>query len=126
VENAAKLAGQELDFQGLFIRQEEDEEESASLGDVLEVLMKKWPEGFTPLQLAKLINNPSDHEREKGVSGAVRDFMLAGQDRFVSEKSFGKLLKPQLDAAVFNGLVLRKYKETDTNTVRYCVKQLKK
>ena len=37
VENAAKLAGQELDFQKLFITQEEDDEESASLADVLEV-----------------------------------------------------------------------------------------
>ena len=44
VENAAKLAGQELDFQKLFLTQEEDDEESASLADVLDVLVKKWPD----------------------------------------------------------------------------------
>ena len=40
VEHAAKLTGQELDFQQLFLAQEEDDEESASLADMLEVLVK--------------------------------------------------------------------------------------
>jgi hypothetical protein len=49
VENAAKLAEQELDFQKLFVTQEEDDEESASLADVLDVLVKH---GRTSLERA--------------------------------------------------------------------------
>ena len=58
VENAAKLVGQELDFQKLFITQEEDDEESASLADVLDVLVKKWPDQFTAAGVAGMINIP--------------------------------------------------------------------
>jgi hypothetical protein len=122
VENAAKLAGQELDFKDLFIRQEEDDEESASLGDVLDILMKKWPKGFAPLDLVNMVNKPREYEAEE--ARTVREFLLAGEERFISEKSIGKLLKPYLDAAVLSGLVLRKYKDTHTRAVTYYVKRL--
>ena len=69
VENAAKLAGQELDFQKLFIAQEEDDEESASLADVLDVLVKTWPDEFTASDVAGMINNP---EPERGRTDAAR------------------------------------------------------
>ena len=69
VENAAKLAGQELDFQKLFVTQEEDDEESASLADVLEVLVKKWPDQFTASDVAGMINNPYP---ERGRTDAAR------------------------------------------------------
>jgi hypothetical protein len=123
VENAAERTGQKLDFKDLFITQEEDEEESASLGDVLDILMKKWPKGFTPLGLVKMVNDLKEYERENAQT--VRDFLLAGDDRFISEKSIGKLLKPHLDASVPNGLVLRKYKDSHTRAVTYRVERLK-
>ena len=44
VEFAASQIGHELDFKTLFIEQEADDEESASLADVLEILDKWWPD----------------------------------------------------------------------------------
>jgi hypothetical protein len=120
----------------LFITQEEDEEESASLGDVLEILMKKWPEkgsgpkdlrlkGFTPLSLVNFINKPQEYETAN--ANTVREFLLAGkEDRFISQKSIGRLLKPYIDAAVSSGLVLRKDEDTHTRAVTYYIVNLKK
>ena len=63
VENAAKLTGHELDFQKLFIAQEEDDEESASLADMLEVLVKKWPgKQFMASAVAGMINDRNTSE----------------------------------------------------------------
>ena len=61
---ACRQAGRaELDFQKLFLTQEEDDEECASLADVLEVLMKRWPEQFTASDVAGMINNPVPQRR---------------------------------------------------------------
>ena len=75
VENAAKLTGHELDFQQLFIAQEEDDEESASLADMLEVLVTQWPDKqFMASAVAGMIN-----DRNKSEAGQiVRDFLLPG------------------------------------------------
>ena len=74
VENAAKLAGQELDFQKLFVTQEEDDEESASLADVLDVLVKTWPDQFIASDVAGMINNQYPNEDEQ----TLRDYLLPG------------------------------------------------
>ncbi len=123
LEHAAERIGQKIDFKDLFIEQEEDDEESASQSDGLNILAKKWPNGFTPLGLVNMVNKPYEYEREN--AQAVRDFLLAGDDHLISEKSAGRLLKPHLDAVVFGGLVLRKYKDPHTRAVTYCVKRLK-
>jgi hypothetical protein len=47
------------DLLKLFITQEEDDEESASLADVLEILLKKWPNHFMAGDVAGMINNTS-------------------------------------------------------------------
>jgi len=122
VEHAAKLTGQELDFKKLFITQEEDDEDSASLADVLDILMKKWSKGFSPLGLAKMVNDLQEYERVDAQT--VRDFLLAGKDHFISEKSVGRLLTPHVDAAVPNGLILRKTVDSHTRAVTYYVKRL--
>jgi hypothetical protein len=124
LEHAAGLIGQKLDFKDLFITQEQDDEESASLADVLEIWLKKWPKGFTPLSLASMLNRPGEYESAN--AQMVRDFLLNGKERFISEKSVGWLLKQHIDAAVFNGLVLRKDQDSDTRTVIYRVERLKK
>ena len=75
VENAARLTGHELDFQKLFIAQEEDDEESASLADVLEILVKHWPDKqFTASAVAGMINDRNQNEDGPD----VRDFLLPG------------------------------------------------
>ena len=122
VENAARLTGHELDFKKLFVTQEEDEDELATLGDVLNILMKKWPNGFPPLELAKMVNDPKDYERADAQT--VQDFLLGGKEHLISEKSVGRLLKPHLDAAVPSGLVLRKTVDTHTRVAAYHVKRL--
>ena len=75
VEYAARLTGHELDFQQLFIAQEEDDEELASLADVLEILVKEWPDKqFMASAVAGMIN-----DRNKSEDGQiVRDFLLPG------------------------------------------------
>ena len=93
VENAAKLAGQELDFQKLFITQEEDDEESASLADVLEVLVKKWPDQFTASDVAGMINNPSPNEDEQ----TLRDYLLPGA--LAQPRVLGEIHRPTAETA---------------------------
>ena len=125
VENAAKLAGQELDFQKLFITQEEDDEESASLADVLDVLVKKWPEQFTASDVAGMINNPSPNEDEQ----TLRDYLLPGAlpNHVFSAKSIGKLLKRHLDEPVRSGertLVLRSCEDKHSKLRVYGVRTI--
>jgi hypothetical protein len=118
VENAARLAGKELDFQKLFITQEEDDEDSATLADVLEVLLATCPREFMAKDVAELVNASQFggfvSDAEASNKKLVRDFLLPGapDDALISAKSIGRLLRRHLDNAVLsdNGemLVLRK------------------
>jgi hypothetical protein len=125
VENAAKLAGQELDFRKLFITQEEDDEESASLADVLEILLKKWPDHFMAGDVAGTINNTAPNEDEQ----TLRDYLLPGaQPHYVfSTKTIGKRLKQHLDEPVRSGertLVLRRQLDAHSEVFTYHVLNL--
>jgi hypothetical protein len=115
VENAAQLAGQELDFKKLFVAQEEDDEDSASLADVLGVLVAAYPKEFIAKDVAALVNSywggPDEESSDRKM---VRDYLLPGaadSHRF-SAKSIGRLLKKHLDNVVMadggGTLVLRK------------------
>src|SRR5262249_38162087 len=88
----------------------EDDEEAASLADVLEVLIKQWPKQFTAADMAALINNPSLGEDAQ----TLRDFLLprAPAGHVFTAKSVGRQLKKHLDAPVNSGgrtLVLRSH-----------------
>jgi hypothetical protein len=125
VENAAKLAGHELDFQKLFITQEEDDEESASLADVLEVLVKKWPEQFTAGDVAGMINNPYPNDDEQ----TLREYLLPGAlpNHVFSAKSIGKRLKKHADEPVGSGertLVLRSWEDKHIKMRAYSVRTI--
>ena len=116
VENAAQLAGQELDFQKLFIAQEEDDEDSATLADVLGILVAAYPKEFLAKDVAELANTSRlfGDEETKSNKKLVRDFLRPGvtDDYLFSVKSIGRLLKRHLDNAVMADdgcmLVLRK------------------
>ena len=85
VEHAAGLAGHKIDFQTLFLDQEEDDEDSASLADVLEVLMAACPKEFQAKDVAELVNKNMVYDEEKRIDRKlVRDFLLPGatQDQF--------------------------------------------
>ena len=108
VEHAAGLTGEVLDFQRLFTAQEEEDEESASLADVLEILLEKWPDGFTASEVAGLINNPSPDANEQ----VLRDYLLPGalSSYVFSARTTSRMLKKHLDGPVRSGertLVLR-------------------
>jgi hypothetical protein len=66
IEYAASLAGEQIEFQKLFLKQEEDDEDSTSLADVLEILVKKWPEKFTASGLKMWLDTctPNDGEAD--------------------------------------------------------------
>jgi hypothetical protein len=119
VEHAANLAGPvvdgkpfELDFQSLFFDQEADDEESATLADVLETLRKLLPGTFTAAKLAELINDPI---RNSEVT-AIYEFLSQGYpDGYkLSPKAAGRRLRKHLDNPVRgeedHTLVLRSWK----------------
>ena len=123
VEHAAKLTGKELDFQQLFLAQEVDDEESASLADMLEVLMKAWPgKRFLASAVASLINDRN--QRDDGQ--IVRDVLLPGAmaEHVFSSKSVGRLLNKHVDNPVRGSgrtLVLRRSLDPHSNAFSYCV-----
>lgn len=123
VEHAARLVGQELDFQTIFLDQEkENDDESASLADALEILVKRWPEQFSASDLDGMVNTPSPNDEEQ----TLRDFLMPGalpSHRF-STKSIGRLLKKHLDEPVKSGertLVLRSIRDARTKVLNYQV-----
>jgi hypothetical protein len=106
IENAAKLHSDaidpaaydakdrsrpaSIDFQQLFLDQESDEEDSASLADTLSVLNKRWPGGtFKAADVASIINENGN--TPDGV--VIREFLFPGQKSdMVSSKSVGRKL----------------------------------
>src|SRR5262249_6073343 len=125
LEHAAKLSDQELDFQKLFVSQEEEDEDSASLADILKVMRKKWPEEFQATDVAGWINNedPYRHDDDKQT---LRDFLLQSTNSttLLSAKSIGRLLKKRLDEPARSGdqtLILRREKDLHADVFNYRV-----
>ncbi|SHN66588.1 hypothetical protein [Bradyrhizobium erythrophlei] len=79
-----------IDFQQLFLEQESDEEDSASLADSLGVLNKRWPGGtFKAADVAALINENGN--TPDGI--VIREFLFPGQKNdVVSSKAVGRRL----------------------------------
>jgi hypothetical protein len=135
VEHAAKLHdGKEdaLDFQKLFIEQEEtDDEDSISLADALEAVLEQFesaPNGsFTAAELAEVINKPETFGLFSGTT--LRDFLYpdvpAGFGK-ISAESVSSRLRKHLDNPVKSGqriLSLHKTKNSGAkNTLAYYVK----
>lgn len=99
IEHAARLAGIELDFQTLFLSQEEDDEETASLADALLALAAIWPEGktFQAADIARVINDRSEFSLNKERGATLREFLFPDfttkAEQTVTAKSVGKRLK---------------------------------
>jgi hypothetical protein len=121
VENAAKQVGREIDFHKLLIEQEKDDEESASLADVLEILLKRW-EGrkFMASAVAGMIN-----DRNRGEDGqTLRDFLMEGADagHVFTSKVIGRRLFKHVDGPVYSGertIVLRSEVDKSSNARIY-------
>ena len=129
VENASKLAGHGIDFRELFLSQEDDDEESTSLFDALDILERRYRAKsaterteFAAADIAGMINTPSPTDEEQ----TLRDFLYPGAppNHVFSAKSIGRLLKKHLDEPVKQGertLVLRKHQDLHTKALRYYV-----
>jgi hypothetical protein len=120
VEHAAKLTGHELDFKKLFIEQEESDEDSATLADVLEVLAKK--DQFTASDVAEMINIPYPEKDEQ----TLRDFLLPGvrPEHQFSAQTITRRLKQHLDNPVRSGertLILRRHLDLQSEVYVYRV-----
>jgi hypothetical protein len=123
LEHAASLAGEDLDFQKLFITQEEDDEDATSLADVLEILSKKWPAKFQASDVAGWINNQDPYENDDDKQ-TLRDFLLqnANSTTLFSARTITKLFKKRLDEPARRGeqtLVLRRIKDLHADIFNY-------
>src|SRR5262249_27400379 len=119
LEHAANLIKKddepELDFQKLFITQEEDDEDSTTLADVLEVMRKKWPGDFQATDVAGWVNGEDPYQNDDDKQ-TLRDFLTqsASSTTVLSAKSIGRLLKRHLDEPARSGdqtIVLRREKD---------------
>jgi len=121
IEHAAGLVGKRIDFQSLFLEQEEDEVEAASLADMLTVLAQ-WEKAFKAADVAKLANN---HMSDRG--SAVRSFLFPDVPANFEATSGAvtKRLQNYLDAPVKVGertLILQSYKDPRTKALLFYVK----
>jgi len=87
-----------LDFQSLFLTQEEDDEDAASLAEALVVMDKIGPT-FKATDVVELVNEASPN----GVT--LRDFLFPGAPSgyIATPKAVGKRLKSHIDEPVRNG-----------------------
>jgi hypothetical protein len=120
----------EIDFKTLFLEQEEDDEEQASLADALAGLAAKWPDDARPKpnDIAQLINSQgnyvADADQQLGVT--LREFLFpeAAPGQIVSAKAVGRRLSRHIGEPVRKGgqtLILRKVTDTHTRAVGYYV-----
>jgi hypothetical protein len=94
----------------MFTSQEETEDEdSVSLAEILEIILKKWPRTFGANDIAEAISSASTDQAL--VKTTLREFLYPGSPASdVSPRSVGKQLKLHLDNPVQSGnrvLVLR-------------------
>jgi hypothetical protein len=115
-----------LDFGSLFLSQEDDEEDAASLAEALDALdVRMAAQGKTPFKAADvcdLINAPSD-----GLGAIVRAFLCPNMapGAFASPKSVGKMLKKHVGEPVKHGqrtLTLKSLRDEHDEILRYFVR----
>ena len=123
-----------IDFGANFRDVEGEDEEAVSLGDALDVLKETWPTSyFTSAQVAKLINEPMEGEKEK--SGRLRTFFgeQAGKKAAseISTIQIGKRLGKMVDTPIIvDGRTLKLVKDAPENqadqrhAARYHVRQI--
>src|SRR6266536_213774 len=121
VENAAKQVGEELDFRKLFLTQEEEDEETVSLAEVLEAMFATWTDTFVAVKVADAINSDQNLHRE-----TFREFLCTtlAEDRKASPKAVGKQLKSHVSEPVRSGdrtLILKAVKDPHTKVLSFKV-----
>jgi hypothetical protein len=132
VEHAAKLNGEELDFERLFLTQEGDDEEAASLADVLQILLGYFPNhadgaptAFEAGDVADIINDRYHYDPKRT---GLREFLYPGapDGMGMSPKSVGRRLQRHIDEPVKDGemmLTLRTWRTKEKDPLSYYVEQ---
>jgi hypothetical protein len=117
-----------ITFKDLFLVQEEDDEESASLADALAILATKWPEAtlFQAADVATLANMTGEWANERENATTLREFLFPNipSNQAVSAKTAGKRLKHHVDEPVpHNGktLSLKATRDTHSKIINFYV-----
>jgi hypothetical protein len=111
IEHAASLAGETVDFKDLFRKQDDEDEDAASLVDVLEILEKRIAtKVFAANEVAKIANDMTAD------SEVLREILFPDlrENATVSSKSMGRRLKKHIDEPVRSGervLILRRHRD---------------
>jgi hypothetical protein len=99
-----------LDFQKLFLAQEEDEEESGSLADALAILERQWPKGhtFKASDVVALLKKTQPGDGDNGCEPTpdareLREVLFPNAQHDPSTKSVGRRLKRHIDEPVRHG-----------------------
>ena len=127
VEEAVAQIGGTLDFENLFIAQEDKDEEATSLAEALEILLRFWPGQFTAKEVSVWTSAGGTTPTED--AQALREFLAPGapHSHVFSPQSIGMFLKKHLDAPVRADrctLVLRTEPDKHLNTNVYHVEVL--
>jgi hypothetical protein len=120
----------EIYFKDLFLAQEADDEESASLADVLAILVESWPNAkpFQAADVARIANATgdwaTDAARER--SSTLREFFFPDTpaNQAVTAKATGKRLKKHLGEPVARDketLILKDRVDTHTKVLSFYV-----
>ena len=121
----------QINFRDMFLTQDTNDEESASLGEVLAALATKFGRatGFKSSDIAALMNATADNFQsadDKEAAATLRDFLFP-KDKIggnVSAKSITRLLKTHIDNPVDHAgsnLVLRARTIHRTNTLEFAI-----
>ena len=106
VENAAALAGKNVDFEQMFLTQEDDEVEGTALAEALTIMRRRWPGWFKGGDVADLINDRDSvysltegesYTQRKADAATLRDFL------------FGPTAAGFTTTAISVGIQLRKF-----------------
>jgi hypothetical protein len=134
VEHAASLANpdREVDFEKLFLARDDDDEDSTSLADTLEIMLQKWSGQFEAADVAKFINIQAQTDQYGAPRApdpsalSLREFLYPGAPaiHMATPKSVGKLLKKHADETVKareRTLILRKHEDSHTKKWTYFI-----
>jgi hypothetical protein len=100
VEHAAKQAGETVDFEKLFLNQDDDNEDDVCLGEVLAALQASMGAGFKASDVCGAINNPTHV-----ANGTLREFFCPtlADGAKASPAAVGKILKRHVGEPVYVG-----------------------
>jgi hypothetical protein len=122
-----------VDFQKLFLAREDDDEDSTSLAEVLEIMLQKWMGTFDAADVAKAINTQTTTADQYGAprspdpgAGSLREFLFPSTppSHMATPKAVAKRLKNHMDEPVKSRertLILRRREDLHAKKLSYYV-----